>query len=292
MPALDEDRLDLLVAVFGQVDLLRLLVDRVVAGTVVLELALEPVNDPVDADIQLGALVRRPGDDERGPGLVDEDRVDLVDDREREFALHLVGVAERHVVAQVVEAELVVRRVDDVRGIGVALVPRIHSRDDDPGPHAEKLVDRAHPLRIALREVIVHGDDVHAAAGERVQVGGEGGDEGLALPGAHLGDPTLMEGDAAEHLDIEVAHLESTPAGLAHDPERFGEHRLHRLSVAEPGAEGLRPRAELAVGKYRERRLQCIDALDGPAHPAQLPVVAGADDLAEQVPDHDASGWP
>ena len=133
---------------------------------------------------------------------------------------------------------------------------------------------------------------MHAAAGECIQIGGEGGDQRLAFPGAHLGDPALVEGDAAEQLDVEVAHVESAPAGLAHHRERFGEHRFERFPVTDPGAKGLRPRAKLVAGECGERRLQCVDALDGSAHPAQLPVIAGADDLAEQGLDHGACGCP
>ena len=282
----DQNRLDRLVAVFGQMDLLRLLVNRVVAGTVLLGLALEPGNDLIDAQVQLGALVGRPRDDERGTSLVDEDRVHLVDDRECELALHLVGVAERHVVTQIVETKLVVRRVDDICGVGVALVPRIHSRDDDAGPHAQKFVDRSHPLRVALRQIVVDGNDVHAAAGERVQVRGEGGDERLALAGTHLGDPALVERDATEKLDIEMTHLESAPAGLAHHRERLGQHRFECFSLADPAAKGVGPCSQIRVGECRKLRLERVDALDGPAHPTKLPVVAGTDDLVEEGLDH------
>ena len=57
-------------------------------------------------------------DDERRPRFVDQDAVDLVDDREVVAALHVVREVELHVVAQVVEAELVVRAVGDVAAVG------------------------------------------------------------------------------------------------------------------------------------------------------------------------------
>ena len=59
-------------------------------------------------------LARRLGlaaDDERRARLVDEDRVDLVDDGVVQRALRVLERAELHVVAQVVEAELVVLAV-------------------------------------------------------------------------------------------------------------------------------------------------------------------------------------
>ena len=42
--------------------------------------------------------------------------------------------------------------------------------DDDAGRQAEEAVEPAHPLGVALGEVVVDGDDVHALARERVQV--------------------------------------------------------------------------------------------------------------------------
>ena len=66
----------------------------------------------------------RAADDERSARLVDEDRVDFVDDGVVEFALHAVGEVRRHVVAQVVEACLVVRHIGDVARIR-ALVARV-----------------------------------------------------------------------------------------------------------------------------------------------------------------------
>ena len=61
-------------------------------------------------------------DDEGRAGLVDEDGVDLVDDRVMQIALGVLERAELHVVAQVVEAELVVLSVGDVGEVGVLLL--------------------------------------------------------------------------------------------------------------------------------------------------------------------------
>ena len=68
-------------------------------------------------DVEVGAVLDRAGDDERGARLVDQDRVDLVDDGVGVAALHHLGRAHLHVVAQVVEAELVVGAVGDVAGV-------------------------------------------------------------------------------------------------------------------------------------------------------------------------------
>ena len=91
------------------------LVDLVVA------LALQALHDAGELEVQLLRVVGAAGDDERCPRLVDEDRVDLVDDREEVAALGLLLRRAGHVVAQVVEAELVVRAVGDVGGVRLAL---------------------------------------------------------------------------------------------------------------------------------------------------------------------------
>ena len=100
----------------------------------------------------------------------------------------MLAEVELHVVAQVVEAELVVRAVGDVAAVGDLALLVVQLVLDDADRQAEEAVDAAHPLGVAAGEVVVDGDDVNALAFERVQVGGQGGDQRLAFAGLHLGD--------------------------------------------------------------------------------------------------------
>ncbi len=68
-------------------------------------------------------------------------------------------------------------------------------------------VERSHPFGVALRQVVVDGDHVHAASGERAQEHGQRGHEGLTFTGGHLGDFALMEDDAADELHVVVHHV-------------------------------------------------------------------------------------
>ena len=82
-------------------------------------------DDAVDFVVEVGRFLGRARDDERRARFVDEDAVDFVDDREVVPALHVLREVELHVVAQVVEAELVVRAVGDVGAVGdLALLRR------------------------------------------------------------------------------------------------------------------------------------------------------------------------
>ena len=141
----------------GQADGARLLVLLVV-------LFLEMRNERVDRPVQFGGVFRRARDDEWSPRFVDQDGIDLVDDREVELSLDHVFQTELHVVPQVVEAVFVVRPVGYVAGIlGAALLVG-KAMNDAADRQSEELVYLAHPNGIALRQVVVDGDDMHALA--------------------------------------------------------------------------------------------------------------------------------
>ena len=148
-------------------------------------------------------------------------------------ALHVVRELELHVVAQVVEAELVVRAVGDVAGVGDLPLLVVEVVLDDADGHAEEAVDAAHPLRVAAGEVVVDGDDVHALAGERVQVRRQRRDERLAFARLHLGDLAVVQHHAADQLDVEVPHVQHAAAGFADDGEGLGQQVVERLAVGE-----------------------------------------------------------
>jgi hypothetical protein len=169
-------------------------------------------------------------DDERRAGLVDEDRVHLVHDAVVQFALHAIVDARRHVVAQVIEAGFVVGDVGDVAEVGGATFRRRQEMLDDADGEAERFVDRAHPLRVALCKIVVGRDEMDAFALQRIQVDGQRRDERLAFAGAHLGDFAFVQHHAADELDIEVAHGQSAASRFATDRERFDEQ------VVEGGA--------------------------------------------------------
>ena len=106
------------------------------------------------------------GDDERRPGFVDEHRVHFVDDGVDVVALHPMFERLHHVVAQVIEAELVVGAVGDVALVGGAALhgARLGVVDAADG-QTEVFVDVPHPLRVAPGQIGVDRDQVRAFAG-------------------------------------------------------------------------------------------------------------------------------
>ena len=130
---------------------------------------------------------RRAADDERRARFINQDRVHFVHDGEVMAALDLFLLARGHaVVAQIIEAELGVRAVGDVAIVLLAPDVRRLVVQNAADRQAEKLVDRAHPFRVARGQIIVHRHDMHAAPGERVEINRQRGDERLAFAGGHF----------------------------------------------------------------------------------------------------------
>ena len=203
--------------------------------------------------------------------LVDEDRVDLVDDREGVSALHALASKDDHVVAQVVEAELRVGAVGDVGLVCRNALGRVHLRLDDADVHAEEPVDLAHPLAVALGQVVVDSDDVDASARQCIAVARERGDERLTLARLHLGDHAVVEDHRADHLDVEVAHAQRADGRLARDGVGLRHDVGEFLTVVETVAKLDGLVRELRIGQRLHPGLELVDVADELLVSAKLP---------------------
>ena len=157
--------------------------------------------------------------------------------------LHELRDLELHVVAQVVEAELVVGAVGNVatvRGLplGVAYVVLDHADG-----HPKEPVDPPHPFGVASGKVVVYRDDVDALAAESVEIGRERGDQRFPLTGLHLGDLAVVEDHATDELHVEVTHLKRASASLPYDRERFDQEVIERRPLINLRAKLRRPLA-------------------------------------------------
>ena len=167
-----------------------------------------------------------------------------------------------HVVAQVVEAELVVRAVGDVAGVGLLPLVRLHAALDGADREAQAHVERAHPFHVAAGQVVVHRDDVNALAFERVEIRRQRGDERLAFAGDHFGDVAVVQDHAADHLHVVMPHADEAAAALAADGEGLDQDVVERFARLQPSAEldGLLP--QLLIGHRLILRFQRVDRVD------------------------------
>ena len=124
------------------------------------------------------------------------------------LALHHVLGGHGHIVAEVVETELIVRTEGDVAlvsvaallGVGAVLVDTVYGRTVEH-------IERAHPFGVTLGEVVVDGHDMHAAFRQGAEEHREGGHQGLTFTGRHLGDFAGVENDTTDELHIVVDHI-------------------------------------------------------------------------------------
>ena len=120
-------------------------------------------------------------------------------------------------------------------------------------------MDASHPLGVALCQVVVDGDDVHAVAGQRIEVGGQHTGQGLALTGLHLGDVAVVQRGATHDLHVEVLLVENAPRGLASDREGLGQHFVERLALGDPILELAGLGLQFVVGQRRDLVFQRLD---------------------------------
>ncbi len=158
--------------------------------------------------------------------------------------------------------------------------------DDAADRESEEAVDLAHPLAVALGQVVVDGDDMDALAGERVEIDRQGGDQGLAFAGLHLRDHAAMQDDAAEQLDVEMALAEHALGGLAHRREGVDEDVVERLAGGEARLQGCGAAAQLVVRHGGKRRLGPVDLVDQGLQAFYETVIGRAEESPGDGADH------
>ena len=265
-PGILEHPLDLLGAVHGQDDRLLLFVLLIILGRKLL-------HDQIDRAVQVRLVVGWARDDQRGTRFVDQHRIDFVDDRHRERALHHRFAIVLHVVAQIIEAELVIGAVSDVGGIGLAALFIGQIGHDHAHRHAEEIIDLRHPARVARRQIVVDGNDMHALAGQRVEIGGERRDQRLALARAHLGNFAAVEHDAADHLHVVMPLAERALGRFAHRGEGLGQQIVELFARRETFTELGGLARQLLIGHGGDDGLEAVDLGDDDAERFDVAVV-------------------
>ena len=219
-----QNLLGVLVPLLGQGNLVVFLVHPVIAFALFGFLTHQMRRHLVHDFIKLDIVVRLAGNNQRRARFVNQNRVHLINHGKVQIALHFAVHVFHHVVAQIIEAEFVVRAVGDIGGIshlafGGHLVAQNHAHGQ-----IQKLIQRAHDVGIALRQIIVHGNDVHALARQCVQIHGQRGHQRFAFARAHFGDFTVVQHHAANQLHVEMAHAQHAARCFAAHGECFGQY--------------------------------------------------------------------
>ncbi len=201
-------------------------------------------------------------------------------------ALHHVFEPVFHIVAQIIEAELVIGAVGDVAVVLALALAVVEPMHDDADGEAEELVDLAHPFGVALGQIVVHGDDMDAASGKGIEIDRQRGDQRLALAGLHLGDLAFMQHHAADQLDVEMALAERALAGFADGGEGRLQDIVEGRALGELLLEFVGARAQRLVGERFQFLFQGVDRLDARPIRADAAVIGGTEQLTGDSADH------
>ena len=159
---------------------------------------------------------------------------------------------------------------------------------DDADRQAEELVDAAHPFGVALGEIVVDGDDMHALAGERVEVDRQRRDQRLAFAGAHLGDGAWCStmppiSCTSKGRMPSTRRAASRTVAKAGDQQVVERRRRWRCRARNSAVRA----AQLGVGERPHLVLHGVDRLDAGPSRLDAAVVGGAEDLAGDTAETD-----
>ena len=250
---------------------------------IVVKAARQRADKLIHALIQIGRLIPLPGDDERRSGLVDQNGVHLVDDREIEFTLHHELQIVLEIVPEVVKPELVVGAVSDVAGVSRTLLLVVHAGNDHADGEPHELVNFPHPLCVTAGEVIVDRNDMDAFSRKGFQIGGKGRNERFAFARLHLGNTALEQTDAAHDLHMKMLHAEDSSARLSESGERVGKNVFKRFAFFQPLFQNPRLRLQFGIchllvfGRKRFNRQRRLVEL------FQAPAAVAAHEIANQT---------
>ena len=180
-----------------------------------------------------GGFICLAADDEGSTGFVNQNAVNLVDNGIVKRTLHLSIGAHGHIVTQVIKAELIVGAEGDVAHILQFFDLRGDRVPDQADGKAEEAVQLAHPLAVTRREVLVDGNNVYALAGQRIKINGAGGHQRFTFAGFHLGNTAVMQGHAADELNIEVTHTKYTHRSFSYHGKGLHQQIIQRGTIGQ-----------------------------------------------------------
>ena len=198
-------------------------------GFTTLQLSCQNITD----FIQLGGLSALSGNDQRSSRLIDQYRVNLIDDRIMQLSLYQLLFINNHVVSQIVKTILI---IGNIRNITCILFPSLvifHRVQDHTDFQSQKLMDFTHPLRISFGQVIVDGYDMHAFTFQRVQISRTGRNQSLTFTCSHLRDTPLMQNNTTDQLYPVMLHIQHTLGSLTHRSECLRKQIIQRLSLCQ-----------------------------------------------------------
>ncbi len=163
-------------------------------------------------------------------------------------ALYHLAALILHIIAQIIEAELVIGAVGNVAAVSGLPLVVIKAVLDDAHGETEEVIKLAHGFGIAAGEVIIDRHHMHALAFKRVEVNRQRRHQRLAFTRAHFSNAAFMQDHAADQLYVERTHTEHALGGFTRRCKSVRQQVVELLAFCECCAKFRSLRLKLFVG--------------------------------------------
>ncbi len=150
----------------------------------------------------------------------------------------------RQLIAQIVKAELAVRAIEHVAGVGRLLFLKRHARQRRADGKTQQLVNRPHPFAVPPRQIRVDGRDMRSAARQSIQTRGKHRRDGLP--------PRIGRKPPFFHAFFLFKQLQNAPQAAHAHPRQNGRKR-----------QGLYKRGcnQQQTANHRKHRPACLEKM-------------------------------
>ena len=176
-------------------------------------------------------IIRLTGNDQRRSRFINQNRVDFIDNAVMVTALNFLLNRPRHVIAQIIETELVVGSVSDIAAVRLPLGIVIHVGKHCSDGDSQQIIHRSHPISVALCQIIVDSNDMNAFTAQRIEVRRRYARQRLSFTGLHFGDLSVVQDDSAHQLNVVMAFAEFAPRRFPNQGKRFRQQGIQRFSL-------------------------------------------------------------
>ena len=267
-----EEFLHFFYAVFGQIDGFFLFIDDEVSGLLNLFshnrihfgefsacfTALQLTGKNIAGLIQLCRLAALAGNNQRRSGLIDQNRVNLVDDGKMKSSLYKLLLVNNHIIPQVVKSQLVVCHISNIAVISCAAFRLIHAVQHNAHSKPKEFVYFSHPFSVTFCQIIIDSDDMNAVPFQSVQICRKSRHKSLSFSCLHLGNSSLMKNNSADQLYSVVTHAQTPEGRFADSRIRFRQKIIQRFSFFQAFLKFSCLSSEFFIRQRLHLRLQCL----------------------------------
>ena len=183
--------------------------------------------------IELRGLTALSGNDQRCTCLIDQDRVDLIDDTVVQISLYQLFFIDDHVITKVIKSQFVISYISNIASVCCTALFRFHVVQYNTNSQSKELMNFTHPLSISFCQIVIDCYDVNAFTFQCIQICRKCRNKGLTFTGLHLCDTALMKDDTTDDLYTVMFHTENSFCTFTYDCESLRKKIIQCLSLIQ-----------------------------------------------------------